>query len=238
MRYYPLSQITTGLVSKPGEFKLFKNTQTVSPEVRSRIINGEYVGPYVKTYDNKFFTGKSLTDDNGVFELLPLKKELIHGSEGEFGFSPNIKETHSDKQNRIINDIIDNNNTNSYYIHKYDYRKLTKKPYYSNAPLPPMSSLPKIGNEELIKGVISRYFCKHKVSKIIKEINETTFNKIQQKDNSIQYELYEIMKITWLLDDRKGDRYIYNKLQTNSAESLGFKGLKLFLNNEFDKIHF
>ena len=67
---------------------------------------------------------------------------------------------------------------------------------------------------------------------------ETTFNKIQQKDNSIQYELYEIMKITWLLDDRKGDRYLYNRLQTNSAESLGFKGLKSFLNNEFDKIHF
>lgn len=232
MKYYPLSQIQTGLTSKPGEFKILNPTKTISPNLNKRIIGGEYIGPYIKTSDNKFYTGKSLTDPDGVVELQPLKQELLPQPYSPKELNGNIN-TFKKKEN-IIDKIIESSSQTSYYTHDYGYRILSKKPLYSNAPLPPSSSAAVFDESILSKNNGYRYFSKHKINKNIIEISKKTYEDIKSKNPNIQYELYDIMQIKWVISGEKYNPIEYNSQQIKIAESLGFKGLKSFLKNEIN----
>lgn len=235
MKYYPKSQIQTGLTSQKGEFKLLNSRGGVSVKtLKNKITNDFYVGNYFKTSDGKFFTGNGPNDPEGVFELQPLKEMVI--SEGGGLYSK--EEIPSERRNTKINQNIELNSTTSFYVGDDVYNVLRKKQTNQNAPLPPKSSFPEIKEDDYIKGETFRYFAKHKINNNIIEISNSEYNFIKNRDSKIQYELYKTIQIRWKLNDLKGDLVKFNYNQVKIAEGLGFEGLGSFLRNDYSKIIF
>ncbi len=72
MPYLPLSQIITGSYTNGGEFKLFDSINDPSPDVFIT-----YMGPYLTTSKNEFYTGENFTrSSKKLVKVDPVKLQL------------------------------------------------------------------------------------------------------------------------------------------------------------------
>ena len=169
--YYPKSQIIENLQANPGE--LYNSTT-----------GEEYIGPYFKTSDNQYFTGKNPQD-------LP-NRELTT-------FSPVEKSTDSEPL------------PESYYIINDAYYAAKGRDLNERSPEPPKASNPLPTKADYQLGEFQRYFMlKNNESKYL-EVSKKEYKKFSSKNNAVQWQSFTPISINWNLTGKESKVYTTNK---------------------------
>ena len=184
--YYPKSQIIENQCANPGEFV---KDSTGEP----------YSGPYYKTSDGSFFTGKNPQDTPNV----PLKSL---NQEDQIPLSEPLPESYY-----LIDD--------SYYIAKG--LKVNR-----NAPRPPISSKPFPTESNYKLGEFERYFLKKRNDKFIIEVNKKEYDLFKSSNLSVQSDLYKALSFNWQISGIKEQVGKTNKnITTLMQKRFNFEGL-------------
>ena len=175
-----------------------------------------YIGNYWSTSKGEYFTGKNPNDKpNQKLEIASKLPEL----EKSTSSTPIIEPFPSDYY--IIND--------PYYRSK---NISTKR----DAPRTPIQTLGKPTDKDIQNGFFNRYFVKKGNEGRFIEISKEEHLKFQNKDTSVQWQLYIPTKIKW---DIQGDReqvYNGNKTVVSLTEQReNLPGFTLFFRDQFDK---
>jgi len=197
--YYPKSQIVTDLYS---------NGDLVYKTDQSQIYNG----PYWKTSQGKFFSGKNPQDRPTVELVASPSSSLITTSvsSNNLVIIYNADSTDVDPDGTGANEDLNGLNIFSSNGLSPSYVALKGVNYNDTVYLPSYS--PNIPNDSDYQiGEYRRYFCK-KINEIIYiEIDKATFNLLKEKNNKITWQYYYPFNIPWQLTGDKEKVYIANK---------------------------
>lgn len=154
-----------------------------------------YIGYYWTTSDGKFFTGKT-PQDKAIEELIPS--------------STSNSETYSN----LTAEAFEYSSTylNSTISLSENYSKLNSK--LSSPKLLPISFTPQPTSNDYEIGEFTRYFCKKTNETIYIEINQDTYNKLINRDNSYLWQMYTPIKYQWIIKGNQEKVYISNKNTT------------------------
>ncbi len=194
--YYPKSQIVTDLYS---------NGDLVYKTDQSQIYNG----PYWKTSQGKFFSGKNPQDRPTVELVASPSSSLITTSvsSNNLVIIYNADSTDVDPDGTGANEDLNGLNIFSSNGLSPSYVALKGVNYNDTVYLPSYS--PNIPNDSDYQiGEYRRYFCK-KINEIIYiEIDKATFNLLKEKNNKITWQYYYPFNIPWQLTGDKEKVYI------------------------------
>lgn len=159
MPYYPKNKVSPNQYTQGNEY-VFASS------------GNDYTGYYYKTFDGKFFTGKTPTYND--FELVPKRNNPTELKE-----YTNIL---TNKNNRIFNVLNPNANSTKQAIH-----------------IP--SSIMSPTDEDYTNGSFTRYFAKRINNDPITifEINQQTYNDLFNKSPKYNFALYDIISLPWQL---------------------------------------
>jgi hypothetical protein len=216
--YIPKNRIITDLKTSPNEF-VYKGTNTF------------YNGPYWKSYDGKFFTGKNPNETpTQEIEANPIMA-------GDRNITSPLSQT------SIL--FIDYVETPSEGITQPnlsivgDYSILKKinlnKP---EVKLLPSQYYPTPTQDDYNLGVFSRYFVVKSNENIYLEVNKDTYNSINNQSPDWAWELYVPFTILWTLTGERDNVFITNRNITQLTEQrLKKRGLQEFLKQNYLKFY-
>ena len=213
--YIPKNRIITNLTTSPGEF-VYKNTRN------------SYEGFYWKSYNGKFYTGKT-PNDFPVNEIVKLVDDNIITD-----INNPTTELYVTLESSLENDVFTESdilNLNYAILKKINLssppRKLLPSQYYPT-PTPSDYNL----------GVFTRYFVVKANENIYLEVNEDTFNNIQNKSADWAWELYTPFSLPWTLTGERDTVFITNQNITQLTEQrTKRRGLQEFLKRNYLKFY-
>ena len=147
-----------------------------------------YVGSYFKTSDGRFYTGK--TPQDGINQLL-IQKPIVNDKNLE---------------NSVL---IDSNISTSISKLPLSYTNSSKSPAIVVAP--PQGSIVFPTEGEYNTGEYQRYFLKHKTNNTYLEVNLQTYTNFVTSNSSVQFQLYNAIKIDWILVGKPIEVYDINR---------------------------
>jgi len=189
-----------------------------------------YKGFYYKTYDGKFYTGKTPNDKPNE------EIELVQDTSKQY--NPNIP------QNRLAYTdaptVFDNIDTPGYSEEMViTYAQL--QGINLNVPTRlsvPYSSYPKPTEDDYELGVFTRYFCVKVNELSFLEINKETYEKLLNRDGSWLWQMFTPFKLQWTLT---GDEVYVANTNSNSIRiterKIKRKGLAIFLKKNYLKFY-
>lgn len=193
-KYYPKSQIKTGLFTNGEEYQ--------SP------LTGEpYVGDYFKISNGKVFSGKDQYQRNSI-ELIPLNKNKLSQKSLDFYYPPTppaagVSDSITPTPPSPISEVIPLSNSTSRYVRI--------KPPTSSQKLLPQPYIPQPTLEDYKIGEFQRFFCKKNNENIFIEISPDYYSKLKSQDSNVLYSLYTPLKIIWTLIGPFSKTYQVNK---------------------------
>jgi len=199
MPYYPLSQIQTDFFTNGDEY-IFINTEEL------------YTGPYYKTSDGKFYSGK-IPNQQSRELILVNPATLKPPTNPNFGIKPsensiNIVGGPTQTDNPIFDP--DGNflptSDNSGYIFDGNSRILPT-PYY------PILTQKQKNNKQF-----TRYFTKKTNELKYIEIDKITYDALLNKEATIAYDLYEPASLIWKIEGDRTEIFNSNKGAALSVE--------------------
>lgn len=214
MSYLPKNRIIPNLYANPQQLIYKKN-------------NKEYTGFYYKTYDGKFFTGKTPEDKpNEELDVYPKHENL-------------------DLTKRISKlAIIDaptpffelgNKEYNENLIINYNKLKGIKNNDLMEKFLP-TEFYPTPTIEEIKFGEFNRFFCIKRNEIKYKEISKDTYDNLLQENPKWGWELYKPFSIKWKLKGTLEEIYTFNKSSVEIIEQkLKLSNFKEYINKEYTK---
>ena len=157
MPYYPKNKVSPNQYTQGNEY-VFASSEN------------DYTGYYYKTFDGKFFTGK--TPSYGDFELIP-KNNQIEGLKEYTDILTNVN-------NRVFNILNPNSNKTS---------ESYPLPYYFQPPT----------SEDYTNGFFTRYFTKRINNDpiVIFEIDEQTYDDLSSQSPKYNFALYDVISLSW-----------------------------------------
>ena len=180
--YYPKSQITTNLYTNGGELMY----------AFSRV---EYRGPYYRTSNGKYYSGKTTSSPNTE----PLV--LIDTAGGEQIYNDKILKLSPSEQARKKR----RSNTaqapmiKTEYRLEQDYVLATNNRYSKLNKFAPLNSKIYPTEANYKTGQYTRYFLKKVNSPIFKEITKPLYRRYKGLDKTVQYDLYIPFKFIWTI---------------------------------------
>jgi hypothetical protein len=191
MPYYPKSQIQTNLHTNGGEL-IYKNSQK------------EYIGFYYKIPNGKIFTGK--TPNNGAsLELTPFNQFIKNNT------IPTITPLTSESTQLItpVNDVSSRPNGTPYPT------QINPQPYLNKIKprLLPLPSLTLPTNNDYVRGVYTRYFCKKNNELKYMEIDKLTFDKLSSRVQDIAWDLYTPISTLWYLRNAEVNKNLVSLIE-------------------------
>jgi hypothetical protein len=213
--YIPKNRIITNLNTEPGEF-VYKNTRN------------PYNGFYWKSYDGKFFTGKT-PNDTPVNEIVKLVDNTTITN-------PNIPvaELYVTLESSLENDIFTESD-----ILNLDYASL-KGINLSDPPRKylPSQYYPTPTQDDYNLGAFPRYFVVKANENIYLEVNKDTYDNINNQSPDWAWELYTPFSILWTLIGERDTVFITNRNITQLTEQrLKRRGLQEFLKQNYLKFY-
>ena len=175
----------------------------------------EYVGNYFQTSDGKFYTGKNPND--------PPIREIIK-SEG------------------TPTQDVEEQNINSYtteagvYLVPEVYAFNTKLNVNASPPSPPIQviNLPTEKNYNL--GEFQRYFASKNNEIKYTEIDLKQFNKFQNEEPDVDFNLYKVFSLPWLISGNRNDvTNVNQKTIERIAKSFNLPGVQSYFNGKLDQ---
>ncbi len=189
--------------------KIKTNLYTQGGEYINSETQEVYVGYYYELYNGKFFSGK----EPGDYPNTPLIKQ-----------KPYIEE---DGKSYIVY------NKGSEKIK--DYLKLNGIDPNSKKIIP-QSHILTTSNINYEKNKITRYFLKQINKEIYLEVNEKTFNNINEQNNDWYWEKYIPFKLVWVIKGSYLNVERENKKRVEDINRIwGFKKFHLYLNENYTK---
>lgn len=219
MPYYPLSQIQTNLFTNGGEYAFATNLT-------------QYKGPYYKTSDGKFYSGK--IPNNQSQEIIPINEVNGQPLEDEQTF-----ETLPSKTINIVNEFstdsaatFSNKNNTIYDSNTSNYTSSSKPRII------PSSYYPVLSQEQKDSGQFTRYFTKKTNELKYIEIDKKTYNALESKNENIAWDLYEPASFTWRIKGDKQEIYISNKAASESIEQQSrWPGFPQYFKDKFTQFY-
>ena len=159
-------------------------------------LNGQnYQGPYWTSSDGKVWTGKS-PQDQPVERLSTNTDNVKANPKGS-----------SEPLSQLINSTY---NIDPAY---YQARNLPYNPAVldAKAPQPPLPELVFPTEKQYSLGEFQRYFAKKTNERKYIEISKKTYQGLVNKNPGLQWQLYEALPITWILEGKMKDTYITNR---------------------------
>lgn len=206
MTYIPKNKIITNLYTNTQELA-YKDTKEF------------YTGYYWKSYDGKFFSGKTPND-------IPSRELIKINPEGD------------NKNNLIeLNQIAfnTNNKVNENLITQYaqlkniDLNDIKKQ-------IVPKHLYPKPTEDDYKLGVFDRYFLYKINEPVFLEVDETTYKAVKEKDSKYYTTPYVQFLVSWTLKGEKSEVYNINKRIVELTEKrINRRGLKEFLKFDYTK---
>jgi hypothetical protein len=212
MKYYPLSRIVTGSVTSGDEF----------------LIKGvPYVGPYYRTYDNKYFSGNDpVTGDND--ELIFRNNPELGSDDKVLGYNP-------------LSSLVTNKNSDDYN----NIKGINIQETVSYVGIP--SYFPQPTDIDYKRGFIMRYFVKKRNQNgYLIEVEKDIFESLKEVNSQYGYETYHSIDTFWQLtgplhdfvDTKTGIRTSgiidTNKRLIESKDKV-FRGLLEFIGGKYSK---
>lgn len=99
----------------------------------------------------------------------------------------------------------------------------------TEAGLSPQNLKPQPTQTDIENGVFPRFFVKKRNESVIFEINREQYDMIQNKSTRIQWQLYQSMRIDWVISGDKNQVFNTNR---NAARALG---IETFFKGDFTK---
>ena len=206
--YIPKNRLITNLQTNQGEF-VYKDT--LSP----------YNGYYWKSYDGKYFTGKTPNDS-------PLVEIILQVNTNTPTDSPTLTIA------PFYTNIIYNNSEielTSEYIPLKNIDIATVK-------LLPSQYYPTPTQDDYNLGAFSRYFVVKANENVYLEVNKDTYDNINNQNTDWAWELYTPISILWTLIGEKDTVFITNRNITQLTEQrLKRRGLQEFLKRNYLKFY-
>lgn len=210
--------------------KLITNQFSNDKKLVYKSTNQPYTGFYYKTYDGKYYTGKTPND--------PPNEELILVEDTEEGFTPNIP------QNKIaytdaptIFDSLDTPGYSEPMVVEYSLLKgiNLSKPSYKSLPY---QFFPNPTEDDYKLGVFTRYFCVKINELSYLELNKETFDALTKKDKNWSWESYLPFSILWTI---VGDKSYVEQTNYNMVilqeKRMKKTGLRQFLRSNYLKFY-
>ena len=213
--YIPKNRIITNLNTEPGEF-VYKNTRN------------QYNGFYWKSYDGKFFTGKT-PNDTPVNEIV----KLVDNNTITNSNIPTV-ELYVTLESSLENDVFTKSD-----ILNLDYASLKG----INLSAPPRKYLPSQyyptpTQDDYNLGAFSRYFVVKANENVYLEVNKDTYDNINNQSPDWAWELYTPISILWTLIGERNTVFITNRNITQLTEQrLKRRGLQEFLKRNYLKFY-
>jgi hypothetical protein len=213
--YIPKNRIITNLNTEPGEF-VYKNTRN------------QYNGFYWKSYDGKFFTGKT-PNDTPVNEIV----KLVDNNTITNSNIPTV-ELYVTLESSLENDVFTESD-----ILNLDYASLKG----INLSAPPRKYLPSQyyptpTQDDYNLGAFSRYFVVKANENVYLEVNKDTYDNINNQSPDWAWELYTPISILWTLIGERDTVFITNRNITQLTEQrLKRRGLQEFLKRNYLKFY-
>jgi hypothetical protein len=213
--YIPKNRIITNLTTSPGEF-VYKNTRN------------PYEGFYWKSYDGKFFTGKT-PNDAPVNEIVKIVDNNII-----IDINKPTTELYVTLESSLENDIFTESD-----ILNLDYASLKG----INLSSPPRKFLPSQyyptpTQDDYNLGAFPRYFVVKSNENIYLEVNKDTYDSIDSQSTDWAWELYVPFTILWTLTGERDNVFITNRNITQLTEQrLKRRGLQEFLKQNYLKFY-
>ena len=213
--YIPKNRIITNLNTEPGEF-VYKNTRN------------QYNGFYWKSYDGKFFTGKT-PNDTPVNEIV----KLVDNNTITNSNIPTV-ELYVTLESSLENDVFTKSD-----ILNLDYASLKG----INLSAPPRKYLPSQyyptpTQDDYNLGAFSRYFVVKANENVYLEVNKDTYDNINNQSPDWAWELYTPISILWTLIGERDTVFITNRNITQLTEQrLKRRGLQEFLKRNYLKFY-
>lgn len=208
--YFPKSQITTNLYTNGNEF-IYVN----SNDNGSNAGGTEYIGYYFKTSNGKYYTGKNPNDP-------PIKEIII----------PNYNKTEDAEEGAEGSYTEDA----TLYLLPDEYARSLNLNYNSTPPSPPLqyTNLPTKENYEL--GEYRRYFAtKQNEIKYI-EISLNEFEKFINEEPNVDYFLYNVFSLPWLISGKRNDVFNINKLTVERIQKqYSLQGFTSYFRDRYDQ---
>ena len=201
--YIPKNRIITNLNTEPGEF-VYKNTRN------------QYNGFYWKSYDGKFFTGKTPNNNTITNSNIP------------------TVELYVTLESSLENDVFTESD-----ILNLDYASLKG----INLSAPPRKYLPSQyyptpTQDDYNLGAFSRYFVVKANENVYLEVNKDTYDNINNQSPDWAWELYTPISILWTLIGERNTVFITNRNITQLTEQrLKRRGLQEFLKRNYLKFY-
>jgi len=206
--YIPKNRLITNLQTNQGEF-VYKDTLI------------SYDGYYWKSYDGKYFTGKTPNDSPSVEIILQVNTNTPTDSP-TLTIAP------------FYNNIIDNNSEidlTSEYIPLKNIDIATVK-------LLPSQYYPTPTQDDYNLGAFSRYFVVKANENVYLEVNKDTYDNINNQSPDWAWELYTPIFILWTLTGERDNVFITNRNITQLTEQrLKRRGLQEFLKRNYLKFY-
>jgi hypothetical protein len=206
--YIPKNRLITNLQTNQGEF-VYKDTLI------------SYDGYYWKSYDGKYFTGKTPNDSPSVEIILQVNTNTPTDSP-TLTIAP------------FYNNIIDNNSEidlTSEYIPLKNIDIATVK-------LLPSQYYPTPTQDDYNLGAFSRYFVVKANENVYLEVNKDTYDNINNQSPDWAWELYTPIFILWTLTGERDNVFITNRNITQLTEQrLKRRGLQEFLKQNYLKFY-
>ena len=208
--------------------KIITNQYSSNRKLAYKSNNQFYTGFYYKTYDGKYFTGKTPND--------PPNEELILVEDTSEGFTLNIPQSkiaYSDAP--TIFDSLDTPGYSEPMVVEYSLLKNVNlsKPSYKSLPY---QFFPKPTEADYELGVFTRYFCVKINEPTYLELNKETFDSLTKKDSNWSWESYFPFSILWTI---KGDKLDVERTNYNMVilqeKRMKRVGLKQFLRGNYRK---
>ena len=214
--YIPKNKIINNLYTRDNSFIIKKTKES-------------YNGPYHKTSEGKYYTGKT-PNDSLVMELEIVNVDL------------DVEDNQKYSQIALFDSptIFDSIFTPGYNESLIvDYNSIKGIDPNSTPPkLIPSQHYPKPNENDYTVGYFTRFFCvKINENKFI-ELDKDTYNKILGKDSNYLWELYTPFKLKWTIKGEISNVVNVNKDITLLTEKrIKRKGLDIFLRKNYLKYY-
>jgi len=214
--YIPLNKIITNLYTSGNEYV------TVSDKK-------DYVGFYFKTYEGRFYTGKT-PNDTPVVELI--KESSTMDSIWNLTFDEEVFTQYADNYD---GEVVPGQYQN--LIDTTVYNKL-KKTNISQTKLVPQQSFPFPTEMDYNLGSFTRYFTVKTNEESYLEINKDTFTNLFNQNPTWGWIPYTIFKLTWTLtgNEEEVEKSNYN-ITLIRESNLKRAGLQQFLRFNYLKFY-
>ncbi len=217
--YIPKSKIQTNLYTNGDEFLL--------------TTGNSYTGPYYSISNTQFFTGKNPDVPNSQ-ELIP--SNLFKA------------DTPPDNLNYIVaTNGVDAGGNSKDTLSLHERYQFLKQAQGTNTftvnqrrLVPPYSPVLPIEKDYKL-GVFTRYFCKKRNNNVYIETNKDTYNRLEERDSTIAFDLYRPFKLSWTLTAIKGGEEEVQQTNANMVKLTSIRqktpGLDVYLKFDYTKYY-